>query len=167
MALHPCPSCARHVRQTEARCPFCDAVQPTHEESVVTTSARLGRAAIFAFRATTAAAVLAGCGPTAEPPQGSTIVQPYGAPPNPPPTPVPVPPPTSNTNQPPSPDEPGQVVALYGGPVLPPPSSTTPTPPPSSSAPHHPAPPAPSAPPGPGAPAAAYGGPPIEGPSGL
>lgn len=24
--LHPCPSCARHVRETDDRCPFCAAV---------------------------------------------------------------------------------------------------------------------------------------------
>lgn len=60
--LIPCPSCGRHVRRTESACPFCAAsVSFEHVPARPMPSARLGRAAIFAFGATVAT-VGAGCG---------------------------------------------------------------------------------------------------------
>lgn len=149
-SLHPCASCARHVRASEARCPFCGAVL-TSEASALTVGARLGRAALFAFRTTAVAAAMTGCGPTAEPPPETTIAQPYGAPPEPfPPTTVAppettTPPPTTTTA---------------------PPETTTPPPPETTTTTHHhhhdPAPPTTTTH-EPGGPAQGYGGPPFEG----
>ena len=51
MALLPCPGCSRHVRASEATCPFCSSELP---QKAVTSNGpspgvRLGRAALFAF----------------------------------------------------------------------------------------------------------------------
>jgi len=77
--LLPCPSCARHIRQTENGCPFCGAaidlsaiaprVQPTQ---------RLGRAATFAFGAAMATSVAA-CGGGSGP-NDANVAPLYGAP---------------------------------------------------------------------------------------
>ncbi len=121
--LSPCPACARHVRVDSARCPFCAVSLDGSELPVVPDApSRLGRAALFAF-ATTVAAV--GCNRPAQSGNDSTIVQPYGAPPNPPRpadagmTPVATPPT----------QDPGLVVAIYGAPMPPPDASMAPTPP--------------------------------------
>lgn len=49
--MNPCPACARHVRTTEARCPFCDAEFPQalRAQRAPDTTRRLTRAAAFAF----------------------------------------------------------------------------------------------------------------------
>ena len=60
----PCPSCARHVRVSEAACPFCGA---SLDRSLQTTpaplppAARLSRAALFALGASTVS-LAAACG---------------------------------------------------------------------------------------------------------
>ena len=50
--LRPCPDCARHVRVSDARCPFCQAALPSSFRTAGRPSLpaqRLGRAALFAF----------------------------------------------------------------------------------------------------------------------
>jgi hypothetical protein len=166
MGLHPCPSCARHVRASEPRCPFCGVglvLDPS--ATAPATAARLGRAAIFAFRTATATAFLAACGPTGAPPPTETIAQPYGAPPETvPPTTTTPPPPTTTTppatevTPPPTTDT--TTAPAYGG--APPP---TPTPPPTTHARHaHEEDPGTTTAPAYGAPASAYGGPSLRGP---
>ncbi len=134
--LVPCAACSRHVRVSETACPFCAAPCSAPTSRPAEASSRLGRAALFAFQATTVAAALNACGPTSappttvEPPPQTAIAQPYGAPPEPPPPPTTVtppvtelPPPTTTvpaTDVPSEPhshhDRPGQMHALYGGP---------------------------------------------------
>lgn len=66
--LVPCPSCARHVRQSEASCPFC-AVELAlgHVSSPAVPRVRLGRAATFAFGASLVGATsLVACGGESE-----------------------------------------------------------------------------------------------------
>lgn len=51
--LHPCPSCQRHVRASDERCPFCDrALALTEDATHALPTRRLGRAALVAFGAT-------------------------------------------------------------------------------------------------------------------
>ncbi len=60
-ALAPCPSCSRHVRTSEASCPFCRAAltgETLVGGLVPGPSIRLSRAAAFAF---TASVAVAGC----------------------------------------------------------------------------------------------------------
>jgi len=68
MALQLCPSCARHVRESETRCPFCDAevsLTPIARRA----PPRLSRAAQMAF----AAVVVVGCHEeTTKPPSDPT-----------------------------------------------------------------------------------------------
>jgi hypothetical protein len=66
--LTPCPECQRHVRTTEACCPFCDStLSLSHVARPVLPRSRLGRAATFAFGATLASATaLVGCGGESE-----------------------------------------------------------------------------------------------------
>jgi hypothetical protein len=94
--LTPCPECQRHVRKTEARCPFCDtALSLAHLPAPALPRKRLGRAATFAFGATVAGATaIAGCEDqvAVAPPYGGPGVFPggssfagsavYGAPPS-------------------------------------------------------------------------------------
>ena len=77
--LTPCPECQRHVRKTEARCPFCDsALSLAHVPSPVLPRRRMSRAATFAFGASVVGATaIVGC--TLEDPGGNVAV--YGAPP--------------------------------------------------------------------------------------
>jgi hypothetical protein len=77
--LTPCPECQRHVRKTEARCPFCDsALSLAHVPSPVLPHRRMSRAATFAFGAgVVGATAIVGC--TLEDPGGDVPV--YGAPP--------------------------------------------------------------------------------------
>jgi hypothetical protein len=50
--LTPCPECQRHVRKTEASCPFCEsALSLSNVPSPALPRKRLGRAATFAFGA--------------------------------------------------------------------------------------------------------------------
>ena len=56
MPLQLCPSCARHVRENETRCPFCDA-SISFAPLARGAAPRLSRAAQMAF----VAAVMVGC----------------------------------------------------------------------------------------------------------
>ena len=50
--LTPCPECQRHVRKTEARCPFCDsALSLADVPAPALPRRRMSRAATFAFGA--------------------------------------------------------------------------------------------------------------------
>lgn len=58
--LGPCPSCARHVRVSEERCPFCEASLEGHTyELVPEASERLPRVALVVFATTLAVGVTA------------------------------------------------------------------------------------------------------------
>lgn len=61
MSLAPCTACARHVRRTETRCPFCEAPLALAPIAVRTPGERLGRAALFAFGTAVATSAI-GCG---------------------------------------------------------------------------------------------------------
>ncbi|MGZ3423644.1 MAG: hypothetical protein ACXVEF_29720 [Polyangiales bacterium] len=77
--LGPCSSCRRHVRTDERVCPFCgSAVAGLAVKSGVTQ--RMSRAAIVALG--TIAVAATGC-PKENGGGSETIVQPYGAPPQP------------------------------------------------------------------------------------
>ena len=93
--LVPCAGCGRHVKVDEGACPFCgEAASEPHARSMP--SARLGRAATFAFGAALAAATTAGCSDSHRPGEDAgteqedagpvlpdaTIAPPYGAPPD-------------------------------------------------------------------------------------
>lgn len=103
MRLAPCSGCRRHVSAEADSCPFCGAAI-TSSPVAGSPSARLGRAAIFAFGAAVASAGLAGCSETHGPSDdagtardagagatdagvdagydaGGGVVPPYGAPP--------------------------------------------------------------------------------------
>ncbi len=154
--LRPCLACSRHVRASERACPFCGAALPERVERALVARGRLGRAAIFAFRASSALALstLTACGDDAPPgappitaPPEETIMQPYGAPPEPRPEPTPLEPVPEPTLAPPV--EPTPEVA--------------PTPePPAHSRPHSHAQPT-TTEHTPGGPASGYGGPPAGG----
>jgi hypothetical protein len=64
-ALRPCPSCSRHVRISEAACPFCaarfDDAFRAEEPRPRAPTARLTRAALFAL-STGAAGMTTACG---------------------------------------------------------------------------------------------------------
>jgi hypothetical protein len=77
--LTPCPECQRHVRKTEARCPFCDsALSLADVPAPALPRRRMSRAATFAFGAgVVGATTFGGC--TLEDPGGNVAV--YGAPP--------------------------------------------------------------------------------------
>jgi hypothetical protein len=66
--LIPCPDCSRHVRQAEARCPFCNAaLSLAHVPAHPLPRTRMGRAATFAFGATlVGATTLVACGGESE-----------------------------------------------------------------------------------------------------
>lgn len=88
MALIQCDRCARHVRETEGRCPFCGAARTAsaHDTPLVEVSLPLSRAAIVLA----GAMAFAGCDRNGMG-RDQSIVQPYGAPPNPPRPDVPEP----------------------------------------------------------------------------
>lgn len=71
--LVPCPSCQRHVRASEASCPFCASALPAAlvAQAVPAATQRMKRAAAFAF---TASLALAGCGDTTTPPADAAAV---------------------------------------------------------------------------------------------
>lgn len=81
MALIQCDRCSRHVRETEGRCPFCGAVREASAEDTpfIEVSLPLSRAAIVLA----GAMAFAGCDRNGMG-RDQSIVQPYGAPPNPP-----------------------------------------------------------------------------------
>lgn len=65
--LVPCPSCARHVRQSELACPFCSVKLALEHVSPALPRSRLGRAATFAFGASLVGATsLVACGGESE-----------------------------------------------------------------------------------------------------
>jgi hypothetical protein len=92
--LVPCAGCGRHVKADDAACPFCGGA-PIEPHARSLPSARLGRAATFAFGAALAAATT-GCSGSHRPSDdGGTeqedagpvrpdaaIAPPYGAPPD-------------------------------------------------------------------------------------
>lgn len=60
--LVPCPGCERHVRASEAVCPFCSATLSEEfrgQQASQIPSGRLGRAALAAFRTTVSAGAVA------------------------------------------------------------------------------------------------------------
>lgn len=70
--LLPCPACARHVRRTEASCPFCASPLALQgAPAPVLPSTRLGRAATFAFGAAMATN-LSACAMYGGPPETDT-----------------------------------------------------------------------------------------------
>ena len=77
--LTPCPECQRHVRTTEARCPFCDsALSLADVPAPALPRRRLGRAATFAFGASVVGATaLVAC---SDGDSGGNVAV-YGAPP--------------------------------------------------------------------------------------
>ena len=54
MSLRPCVSCTRHVRSSEAVCPFCGETMSVAPAIVPRRVTGLGRAAIMAFGVTAA-----------------------------------------------------------------------------------------------------------------
>ena len=84
--LHPCPSCARHVKKSETDCPFCgSAISLAGAPGRARPTQRMGRAATFAFGVATS---LAACGGTPAPTGtdantsiDSGVVPLYGGPP--------------------------------------------------------------------------------------
>lgn len=95
--LMTCEACSRHVRVTESRCPFCGAPREPEGPSSLPPLARpMSRAVIAALGAslslaacrarTSGAAETVSVEPPREPPH-TTIVAPYGAPPDPTPRP--------------------------------------------------------------------------------
>ncbi|MEZ4340796.1 MAG: hypothetical protein R3B82_29590 [Sandaracinaceae bacterium] len=84
MPLAPCPSCGRHVRLPSEECPFCTASLARAEPRKATPVRVLSRAAVVYFGAVLAS----GCGP-GTPWEEETVLQPYGAPPDPEPVPDP------------------------------------------------------------------------------
>jgi hypothetical protein len=80
MTLEACPACGRHIRKTESLCPFCAADVAAHLAALpprALPTARLGRAALFAF-ATASAGSLA-CATDAEEGQGKGGLRDGGA----------------------------------------------------------------------------------------
>ncbi len=73
--LRPCGSCARHVRVSEAACPFCGAALGEEMRAAAppqAPSARLSRAALFALGTSTAAAL--GCSSAVVPSYGGSPI---------------------------------------------------------------------------------------------
>jgi hypothetical protein len=63
--LAACPGCARHIRVNEPACPFCRAELPSSFRQVQAPpppAKRLGRAALYALRASALSATAAACG---------------------------------------------------------------------------------------------------------
>ena len=85
--LEPCPSCARHVRVAESKCPFCSAALTVRVPRRLADVSRLSRAARVAFGAALAAGCASDPGPApVSPDPAPTVVPAYGAPaPTPPP----------------------------------------------------------------------------------
>jgi hypothetical protein len=79
--LLPCPSCARHVRQTETGCPFCGtSLSLADVPGRAVPTQRLARAATFAFGAAIATSVAACGGGTTPGNDAGGVVPLYGAP---------------------------------------------------------------------------------------
>lgn len=106
--LGPCPACARHVRVSEARCPFCDVSLEGHTLRVVPDApARMSRVAMLAFA--TSVGLVVPTAPTrahAQANLGSAASAYGGAPPD---------PSSLRLGGRPGPD-PGALTSAYGGP---------------------------------------------------
>jgi len=77
--MHPCPSCARHVRSYETACPFCEAALPGRCERP--DAPPLGRVASRAALTFFAAAAIAACGKTSTTNDPQPQITKYGGPP--------------------------------------------------------------------------------------
>jgi len=126
--LVPCDGCARHVRRTEAACPFCGLASPLTSASPVTPepSARLSRAGILAFVAAVGAGACSSAQPVPTavleaPPAPQTPAADSGAPATPEPTPEPTPatPDASTATTAPARPDPGSMMLRYGAPPRP------------------------------------------------
>lgn len=61
LPLTPCPGCSRHVRNTEATCPFCKSALPEMPKAALPLAPRgVSRAAALAFGATLAVTACSG-----------------------------------------------------------------------------------------------------------
>lgn len=97
--LLPCPSCARHIRETERACPFCQtrtSPQFRSNRPAALPVVRLGRAALLAWGTTLAATACnspeaAAPAPVAPPPESdpAAVLTPIAAPTPPEPEPPP------------------------------------------------------------------------------
>ena len=97
MTLEPCSGCARHVRDDEARCPFCGAALRSRRAPRRGHVAHLPRAALLAAPALALGIAAAACGGAQREPS-ATI---YGGPPVPAEDGGVAPPDGSSTNSPP------------------------------------------------------------------
>ena len=77
--MHPCPSCARHVRSFETTCPFCEATLPG--ACLLPDAPPLGRVASRAAITFFAAAAIAACGKTSTVNDPQPQITKYGGPP--------------------------------------------------------------------------------------
>jgi hypothetical protein len=66
----PCPACARHVKQSDSRCPFCGNEVPRVNAPARATVRRLSRSALFAAGAAGLALATVDCSSSSEPPYG-------------------------------------------------------------------------------------------------
>jgi hypothetical protein len=64
--LHPCPSCAQHLRSTETVCPFCDAALPEGFGVCARSAGAQGRPMSRAALLFVGATVAASCGGSTE-----------------------------------------------------------------------------------------------------
>jgi hypothetical protein len=126
--LAPCTACRRHVRATEAACPFCGGAIGVARN--VMPEGRLSRAGLAVF-----AMAIAGCTePTREPASPDPIAKPAvdaGAVAQPTPSPTPPPSPEGVGEDAGLVDDPGTMHAKYGAappPPKPPPPHVTPVP---------------------------------------
>jgi len=126
--LVPCDGCTRHVRRTEAACPFCGLASPLASAASVTPepAARLSRAGILAFVATVGAGACSSAQPVPiavleAPPAPQTPPADGGAPATPVATPEPTPatPDASTATTTPARPDPGSMMLRYGAPPRP------------------------------------------------
>lgn len=122
--LVPCDGCTRHVRRSEAACPFCGLASPLASAAAVTPepSGRLSRAGILAFVATVGASACSSP-QTATPVayEAQTPPADSGAPATPVATPEPSPaaPDASTAATTPARPDPGSMMLRYGAPPRP------------------------------------------------
>ena len=126
--LVPCDGCTRHVRRTEAACPFCGLASPLASASSVTPEppARLSRAGILAFVASVGAGACSSAQPVPTalyeaPTAPQTPAADSGTPATPVATPEPTPatPDASTAATTPTRPDPGSMMLRYGAPPRP------------------------------------------------